>query len=140
MPRIDIFRNDTLEMQVALADKPLRIGRGERCDIRVNDRKVSRHHALIMSTPNGYLIRDFSLNGTWVNEQRVVGDWPLALGDRIQVGEKMALVVGRDNPRLYREGVTEANILVLMGAKDLGVTVRLEECDLVGAENVRDGL
>src|SRR5262245_38113296 len=56
----------------ALRDKPLVVGRGEDCDIVINDQSVSRRHARISPRPGGYNIIDLqSTNGTFVNDRAV---------------------------------------------------------------------
>jgi pSer/pThr/pTyr-binding forkhead associated (FHA) protein/S1-C subfamily serine protease len=70
----------------------VRVGRGDECDLRpvqTGDTSVSRVHAEIVWLPEGQLIvRDAqSRNGTYLNGERLTGDRPLALGDRITLGE-----------------------------------------------------
>jgi hypothetical protein len=63
------------------------IGRLSECDITVGDSNVSRRHAEVRATPNGYLIADLgSTNGTLVNGERLTADRRLADGDIISVG------------------------------------------------------
>jgi two-component system, cell cycle response regulator len=53
----------------ALADLPVVIGRGNDCDIRINDHSVSRRHARIQPGADGYYAVDLqSTNGTFVND------------------------------------------------------------------------
>jgi FHA domain/Zinc-ribbon containing domain len=63
-----------------------RIGRSVSADIRLDDPTVSRRHALIVTTPEGTrVLDDRSLNGVFVNGERV--EWAhLAAGDEIVVG------------------------------------------------------
>ncbi|MBN1562621.1 MAG: FHA domain-containing protein [Anaerolineae bacterium] len=56
---------------------------------------VSRRHALIRSSPDGYTIEDLgSANGTWVNENRLPPHKPHALGsgDQIRIGHLVLFV------------------------------------------------
>ena len=119
MPRIDMFRNGTLEFQVVIGQEPLRVGRGERCDIRVNDRTVSRVHALIIPAGDTCLIRDLSMNGTWVNGERMTGERELAPGDRIHLGELFTLVLRHDHPTMYTEGAVDTAIAMTVDPDDL---------------------
>ena len=119
MPRIDLFRNGILEFQVVVGHEPLRVGRGERCDIRVNDRTVSRVHALIIPAGDTCLIRDLSMNGTWVNGERMDGERKPMPGDRIHMGELFTLVLRHDNPSMYTEGALTTDIAMTVDPEDL---------------------
>jgi two-component system, cell cycle response regulator len=53
----------------ALSDSPVVLGRGNDCDIRINDPSVSRRHARIQPGADGYFAVDLqSTNGTFVND------------------------------------------------------------------------
>jgi hypothetical protein len=69
-------------------DKPVTTaGRHPDSDIFLDDITVSRRHAEITRTPEGYRVRDAgSLNGTYLNRERVE-DAPLANGDELQIGK-----------------------------------------------------
>lgn len=52
-----------------LTDSPVVLGRGNDCDIRINDHSVSRRHARIQPGADGYYAVDLqSTNGTFVND------------------------------------------------------------------------
>jgi diguanylate cyclase (GGDEF)-like protein len=52
-----------------LSDTPVVLGRGNDCDIRINDHSVSRRHARIQPGADGYYAVDLqSTNGTFVND------------------------------------------------------------------------
>jgi hypothetical protein len=69
-----------------------RIGRHPESDIFLDDITVSRRHAEIRRGSNGFALHDVgSLNGTYVNRERVEGA-ELRSGDEIQIG-KFKLVV-----------------------------------------------
>ncbi len=62
------------------------IGRSEECDYVIDDRQVSRKHAVIKHTEKGYVIEDLeSKNGTFVNGNAVKEPTLLQDGDIIQV-------------------------------------------------------
>jgi pSer/pThr/pTyr-binding forkhead associated (FHA) protein len=64
----------------------LTIGRDVSCDVVLVDPSVSRNHATIHATPQGYRITDNSTNGVFVNGARVVSELPLGRGDTVRVG------------------------------------------------------
>lgn len=69
------------------------IGRAEECDIVVEDKSVSRHHAVILLSEAGARIRDLgSRNGTAVNGILVGTDRRLRSGDKMQLGALEGLV------------------------------------------------
>jgi len=64
----------------------LRIGRDADCDIVVPGTDVSRNHAVITVGPSGYVVRDLSANGVFINNARTGDAQPLRRGDVIRVG------------------------------------------------------
>lgn len=64
------------------------VGRHPRADIFLDDVTVSRKHAIFLALPEGgFAVRDSgSLNGTYVNRQRVE-QAALRLGDEVQIGK-----------------------------------------------------
>ncbi len=65
-----------------------RLGRHPDSEISLDDITVSRWHAEIERTGDGYLVRDTgSLNGTYVNGQRIEDTVLLYQGDELQVGK-----------------------------------------------------
>jgi len=71
---------------VALTREWTRIGRSLAADVRFDDPTVSRRHALIVRQPDGVrVLDDRSLNGVFVNGERVEGKL-LHDGDEIIVG------------------------------------------------------
>ncbi len=64
-----------------------RAGRHPDSDIFLDDITVSRRHAEIHRTADGYVVRDAgSLNGTYLNRERIE-EAPLANGDELQIGK-----------------------------------------------------
>jgi pSer/pThr/pTyr-binding forkhead associated (FHA) protein len=64
------------------------IGRGDDCQLRPNSDLISRHHCVLFVGTAGAIVRDLnSRNGTFVNDERISGDRPLAHGDRLSVGQ-----------------------------------------------------
>ena len=62
-------------------------GRHPESDIFLDDVTVSRRHAEVFRSGEGYAVRDVgSLNGTYLNRERIEREMPLANGDEVQVG------------------------------------------------------
>ncbi len=64
------------------------LGRSRKCNVRIDDPKVSRHHCVIISAgKNWYLVDLDSSNGTFVNGQRLETPVRLCHGDTICLGK-----------------------------------------------------
>jgi len=75
---------DGREYQVG--DGPLSFGREAGADVVVSGPDVSRQHAEIRADEEGYLLVDTSVNGTYVNGDRVVRTRRLSRADVIRIG------------------------------------------------------
>ncbi len=62
------------------------LGRDAACDVVVAQNEVSRRHAEIAPVDDGYVLRDTSANGLFVNGERVQGSHKLARADVMRVG------------------------------------------------------
>ena len=63
------------------------IGRSRDCDVVLSDGNVSRRHAEVRPTVDGWAVNDLgSTNGVLLNGRRVDGTAPLRPGDRIELG------------------------------------------------------
>ena len=60
------------------------LGRAPTCQIRIDDPKVSRIHALIIVDDDLITVTDLSTNGTWVNERRIDSPATLKDGDMVR--------------------------------------------------------
>jgi pSer/pThr/pTyr-binding forkhead associated (FHA) protein len=69
--------------------KVITIGREKNNDIVINDVKVSRNHLQIAQDNNGvFTVVDLgSTNGTFVNDERLLGSTSLKLGDKVRIGD-----------------------------------------------------
>ena len=66
---------------------PSTVGRGRDCSIMLRHPLVSRQHCEIFEAGGALLVRDLgSLNGTFVNNQRIEGDAPLHPGQLLTIG------------------------------------------------------
>ena len=72
--------------EVPIGDAALVIGRSKDCDVSLADGNVSRRHAELSRSGEGFTIRDLdSTNGTLLNGRRIQRE-PVAEGDEITVG------------------------------------------------------
>lgn len=71
----------------AIARDRMTIGRSPDCDVFLDDVTVSRSHAVVAKTDEGWRIEDQgSLNGTYINRRRVEAAL-LEDGDDVQIGK-----------------------------------------------------
>lgn len=74
-------------IQHRISGKQTRIGTGMFNDITVTDSSVSRKHCTVKSTEKGWWIEDLgSMNGTWINDDRIISYGPLKKSDTLRVG------------------------------------------------------
>ncbi len=96
MPSAKVFVMATLEVCTEsdgsqyfelTADETV-LGRDQFCDIVLRNHTVSRRHARIVRTPEGFSIEDLaSLNGTYLNSRKLEGRTAIKDKDRIQIYE-----------------------------------------------------
>ena len=85
-PHLHVISNDGRAHRVPILKDEITIGRSKDNDITIGDNTVSRHHARIVKTKEGYLLNDFgSFNGTQVNAKRIQ-NVILKHNDRIRIG------------------------------------------------------
>ena len=100
------------------------IGRGEHCDIRLDDDRVSTDHAEVTRHGGSYLLSDLdSSNGTVVNGRQVNGSQRLRNADVIQVGPcrleaqiPPALPTSKDRSRSAELSDVEQELAVALAA------------------------
>lgn len=74
--------------EFSLKEKEISIGRGSDCDIVLNDKKCSRKNSLITKNALDVRIKDLnSVNGTYVNGQKISTEHELSAGDKIRIGD-----------------------------------------------------
>jgi hypothetical protein len=75
------------------------IGRTQDCDLRISDMSVSRHHAQLDRSEDGWMLSDLgSHNGTRINGWLVREPVPLRPGDTVQFGSAV-FIVQYEEPR-----------------------------------------
>jgi phosphoserine phosphatase RsbU/P len=94
------------------------IGRHPECSLQINSNMVSRKHARVLKTPDGYVVEDMgSGNGTYVNGKKIEGPTALNHEDRIKLGPVLLRFESEENagqrvvplkpaPRRASSGVT----------------------------------
>jgi predicted component of type VI protein secretion system len=87
-----IRRGPDAEQQFAITEPAVTVGRHRSCDIQVDEPEVSRQHARITWSGTGYVIEDLgSVNGTFVNGERISAPRVLQDGDVIGLGSRALL-------------------------------------------------
>lgn len=75
-------------VQVAMNGSTITLGRSTAASIRVDDVYVSDEHTQIVSTEDGWMVRDLgSTNGTFLNGAKVTQPTLLAHGDHLRLGK-----------------------------------------------------
>ncbi len=70
-----------------LRDQPLIMGRGEDCEIPINESSVSRRHVRIEPVGDGYYVLDLqSTNGSFINDKQLTEGQLLHDGDYLRIG------------------------------------------------------
>ncbi len=78
--------------QVPVGESPLTVGRGSSSDIVLADEAVSWHHAQLWVEGGALWVRDLgSRNGTFADDERVVGSARLEPGQCLRVGPSITL-------------------------------------------------
>lgn len=81
----------------------LTIGRNENCDVVIEDITVSRLHAVVQYTDEGWVVADNdSKAGVGVNGYRVHGSEPIEDGDKIMINTHLFMF--RDGSGVQRRG------------------------------------
>jgi tetratricopeptide (TPR) repeat protein len=100
MARLVVLRGDTVERELELSDAPVKIGRGQKNDVVLEDpmKGISRDHAELRCVDGRYVLVDReSENGIWVagrRESKVVLD-PATVAT---IGPFRLKVIGQDVP------------------------------------------
>ncbi|MES2180125.1 MAG: FHA domain-containing protein [Gemmatimonadota bacterium] len=72
--------------EYTIADSGIVFGRDASCDVVVAQNEVSRRHAEIAPADQGYVLKDTSANGLFVNGVKVQGSQVLTRADVVRVG------------------------------------------------------
>lgn len=94
------------------------IGSGSGCDVVVAQPRVSGRHCRFTEFPDGHLVEDMgSLNGTYVNGERIAGPTRVSPADRITLGALVPMpwppTLGVPGATVFRIGRAADNDIVL---------------------------
>src|SRR5215470_13827312 len=129
-PQLYWLSPDGQENVLPLIAAEVLIGRKGDADVVLNNQHVSRHHAKLVKTADGYQIQDLeSTHGTFVNESRVKHQ-ELKSGDKISLGKDridLHYVVGEiqkkgnknDTTQIFDKSLMDLGVVLPSGASDL---------------------
>lgn len=93
-PALVSLNGDLIAVPILLEREEVTLGRALETDVRINDFRVSRQHAQIVTINNedgseAYLLKDLrSRNGTFLNGEKIIQEF-LHNGDKITIGEQI---------------------------------------------------
>ena len=99
MPKLILKFKEAVLKEYALEDEMATIGRVDDNTIKVDNMAVSSHHAKLMRENGDYVLIDLnSLNGTFVNGQKV-SKWILKNNDFITIGKHTLVYIDERAPK-----------------------------------------
>jgi len=127
-------------------DKPvIFIGRDSECDVVLGDsRRVSRKHCCLAHVNNRLVVRDLgSMNGVWINGERVERTGTMRLGDELAIGDVRYRLSTDDNPSADNSSADNAEQNADMPAAndvslDFPVVVPDQDDDVLVAEPIAE--
>jgi sigma-B regulation protein RsbU (phosphoserine phosphatase) len=131
-PQLYWLGPDGQENSFPLVAPEILIGRKSDADVVLNNQHVSRHHAKLVKTADGYALQDLgSTHGTFVNESRVENK-VLKHGDKISLGKdridlhyftgesKPAKSVPKtDTTQIFERSLMDLGVVLPSGSSDL---------------------
>lgn len=97
-----------------LAEQDMTLGREPGNEITINDAEVSRKHARLFFQSGTYMIEDLgSTNGTFINNQRLMGPHALRAGEIVSFGEQISCT--------YEAISEEDPNATMIASRDMGV-------------------
>src|SRR4051812_25664279 len=113
---LEIVEGPNAGRQVQL-DKSLDIGRADEAGVHLDDEQVSRLHARVTPSESGALVEDLgSSNGTYVNDQPVIGQREVRRGDDIRTGLSVIRVRSAEEVRRSPSAVGPSPNMTVIGS------------------------
>ncbi len=104
MPILDITTYDGKQLSLQVEKETFTIGRSNDNNLILSDKSVSRHHAEIKKTKEGYILTDLgSYNGTKVNE-KLTQSVLLKHNDKIKIGLTSLIFLVEKKDAVSQEG------------------------------------
>lgn len=101
--RLKVLAGANTGQEVKLPAPKFFIGRAEDCHLRPKSDLISRHHCVVMVEDSLVVVRDLgSRNGTFVNDEQIVGERELRAGDKLRVGPLQFEVVVVELPAVKK--------------------------------------
>lgn len=100
MSRLIVESGAEAGMVYPIAEDAITIGRSASSTLQIVDKRVSRHHAVLRLNRDSFVVEDLgSKNGTFLNNEPLVGRVKLKNGDRIQIGDTiLSFELDSDSP------------------------------------------
>ncbi|NOT48992.1 MAG: GGDEF domain-containing protein [Acidobacteria bacterium] len=136
-PTLVFLSGDLIAVPIPLEREMVILGREIGADVRVNDQKVSRRHAMIVTSADPatgeivYTLKDFgSRNGTLLNGERVREE-VLQNGDKISIGEQILRFdlldeIDREYQRLIHRLISHDDLTGLLSSRSFFSELRRE--------------
>lgn len=85
----------TRKVEIPRTQAGVVLGRSNACQVVLRSPSVGRNHGKVLFQGGTYLYKDLgSVNGSFVNDQRIQGETPLKDGDSIRLGEVVVRFIG----------------------------------------------
>ena len=95
MPKLTLLLGRRTMQAYDFKQESIIVGRDEGADVLIDNPSVSRRHAEIRLTDDGWVVEDLgSSNGTYIGGQRIENPHSIGLGDEIGFG-KFSIVFGK---------------------------------------------
>lgn len=106
MPTLVCISGMNKGSEYAIPEKgELKLGRSEKNDVCVFDKKSSRFHCVILVDGKNFVIQDLdSTNGLKVNDEPVVGTREILPGDKIMIGQTVFLIAEKEIASASEQG------------------------------------